>query len=256
MGPQTEHGAAPVITRGRRTRSSVGKTTLLLQPVATGVGASEIAAPSRGAIALDQAVDHIRAILTRTLAKGMEEVGAYLLRTFYGDDPATYHSQSPSKHVSLRALVERCGTMDLPVSATFLSTAIRMAVVARRLPAGASFTKLPVSHRVELLRLPPSDIEPVAAAALRAAMPVRELRKKVATLLVSPPRSRGRPRTPPLMQVSRGLAQALEIAEDVTPALNRAELARLTDAQRAQVKATLERTTQLLRQLTKLVSEE
>lgn len=161
----------------------------------------------------DEAARDIREILGRTLAKGMEEVGAYLLRTFYDDDIALYRARSSLKAAPLRALVERCGTMELPVSATFLSTSIRMAAIARQLPPSASFRKLPVSHRVELLRLPEREIEAVAARAIARELPVRELREHVSTILTS---TRAR-QAPPRRPASRALVKLLKALQRLLP---------------------------------------
>jgi hypothetical protein len=220
------------------------KTTLLLRAHEPEVGSPE---PDIG-----RAAEHIRWILSRTLARGMEDVGGYVLKTFYEDDPARYRSASAPGHLSLRALIERCGTIDLPMSATFLSTSIRMAVIARRLPQGASFTKLPVSHRVELLRLPESDIERVAITALRDRLPVRALRTTVAKLLVAKPPGRGRPPTPRLVQLSRALQRVVELppTAEIT-----AEIAALTPVQLRELRGSLRNTAELLSRLATMLND-
>ena len=204
---------------------------------------------------VDAAVAHIRSILNRTLARGMEEVGEYLLKTFFRDDPALY-TTTGARHLSLRALVERCGTIELPVSATFLSSSIRIAVVARRLPEGASFRKLPVSHRVELLRLPEERIEPVATDALRAQLAVRELRTRVTKMLVAQPHPRGRPRSPTIVRVSAALERAILDGDGATLAFDRTDAAGLTTAQKRKARAAIARVSALLRRLAELIGDE
>jgi hypothetical protein len=184
----------------------------------------------------------------------MDEIGTYVLEAFYENDIALYRSQSPSKHVSLRMLVERCGTIDLPISATFLSTSIRMAVVARALPRDASFSRLPVSHRVELLRLPPDEIEPFAADALRARLPVRELRTKVRTLLVASRGARRRRDASPLVRISKSLVRALEGGESV--GFDVADVARLSTAERASLREAAHRAKEILSRLSELVADD
>src|SRR5437868_5969033 len=87
---------------------------------------------------VERAVSHIRGELAKTVARGMDEVGRYLLQTFYDDDPELYFSASPNKHASLRLLIERCESMDFPVSRTFLANALRMAAVSKDLPRAAT----------------------------------------------------------------------------------------------------------------------
>ena len=72
---------------------------------------------------VERAVSHIRGELAKMVARGMDEVGRYLLQTFYDDDPELYFSASPNKHASLRLLIERCESIDFPVSRTFLANA-------------------------------------------------------------------------------------------------------------------------------------
>ena len=78
---------------------------------------------------VERTVSQIRDVLAKTVTRGMDEVGRYLLQAFYDDDPALYFSASPNKHASLRLLIERCESMDFPVSRTFLANALRMAAI-------------------------------------------------------------------------------------------------------------------------------
>jgi len=126
---------------------------------------------------VERAVSHIRDELTKTVTRGMDEVGRYLLQTFYDNDPELYFSASPSKHASLRLLIERCESMDFPVSRTFLANSLRMAAVSKDLPRAATFRRLPSSHRVELLRLKaPENVERLASKAISQKLSVQKLR--------------------------------------------------------------------------------
>jgi hypothetical protein len=129
---------------------------------------------------VERSVAHIRGLLAKTVTRGMEEVGRYVLREFYADDPELYLSASPNKHASLRLLIERCESLDFPVSRTFLANALRMAAVMKELPRSASFHRLPPSHRVELLRVKaPEQVERLAAKAVQTRLSVQKLRTLV-----------------------------------------------------------------------------
>lgn len=180
---------------------------------------------------VDQAVAHIQGVLGRTLSRGMMEIGSYLLDTFYDGDPALAHSSNPQKHASLRLLVQRCESISLPVSRTFLSNAIRMAAVAKLLPRRATFLRLPPSHRVELLRVKdPGRIEELAERCLELGLSVPKLRalvqQNMARLRI---RSvRGRRRKPPLIRALDTCAQLLRDGESGKQAFPRTELAELS----------------------------
>lgn len=80
---------------------------------------------------VDGVVEDIRAILAKTVARGMEDVGRLLLKRFFDDNPALYSSSSHAKHASLRLLLERADSMDLPVKRTFLANSLQMAAFSR-----------------------------------------------------------------------------------------------------------------------------
>jgi protein gp37 len=125
--------------------------------------------------------DEVRVILARTVVTGMEEVGALLLREFYGDNPVLYEQVNPQKHVSLNLLLAKCGSIDVPVRRTFLGSALRMAVLMRRLPGHARyFAQLPMSHRIEIMPLrDPERVEGMAATAIEKKLTVKKLRQAV-----------------------------------------------------------------------------
>lgn len=231
----------------RRVPAGIGSTRRLLRSVDS-PDADD--ASDDGAVFARTALE-IRGILVRTFHRGMEDVGECLLKTFYQNSPSVYRSSTPSKHASLRRLAKLAGTMELPVSATFLSTCIRMAVVARSLPRDASFMQLPISHRIELLRLPPEKIEAVATRVLEAQLPVHAVRTDVRKLLDSKPSGRGRPRTPMVLraaaEIERGLGRMVT-APGPGAAL---DLAVLSSTQRAQLERVIERADVTLRELRK-----
>lgn len=157
-----------------------------------------------------RATSEIRSILAKTIARGMEEVGRYLLREFYDDDPSLYRSTSHSKHASLRLLEAQCETLDLPVRRTFLANAIRIAVLSRELPQGAKFLELPPSHRVELLKLRSHDkIERVAARAVEGKLTVKRVREIVRKDRERNKTTRGRKAAPPPLAAIRSCVRAL-----------------------------------------------
>ena len=161
---------------------------------------------------VDRAVEHIRNVLGKTVARGMEEVGSYLLKEFYGNDPEAYYSSHPSKHASLRQLLDRCDTLDLPVKKTFLANAIRMAALVHELPRETQFLQLPASHRVELLKVKaPDRIEQLAARAVESKLTVAKLRDIVRKEKEKTKSPRGRK---PVPLVLRSLGAAVRMLRD------------------------------------------
>jgi hypothetical protein len=146
---------------------------------------------------VDLALTHIQTVIARTVTRGMLEIGEYLLETFYEGSPELFHSSRPRKHASLRLLVERCESLTLPVSRTFLGNALRMAAVAKELPAGATFLKLPPSHRIELLRVrDPEHLEQLARRCVDERLTVASLRRVVHEQLTITKTHSGRGRRP------------------------------------------------------------
>jgi hypothetical protein len=129
---------------------------------------------------VNRAVAHIRDVVSKTVTRGLDDIGTYLLREFYDNDPALYSSTSPGKHASLSMLMERCESLELPVSRTFLANALRMAAMTKQLPRAAIFHRLPPSHRVELLRVrAPEKLEQLASKAVEGKLSVQKLRTLV-----------------------------------------------------------------------------
>lgn len=191
-----------------------------------------------------KAVDHVRTILDATLKRGLEEVGVYLLETFYGNDPALYFSVSQHKHASISLLLSYCGSMALPVSRTFIANALRIAATARLLPKGSSFHRLPPSHRVELVRFrEPEQIEKLASRAVEKELSVEKLRELVhkehERQVADGPR-RGRRPTPIILRMLSVCMKTLRNAETGRLAATKGDLKDLNDDQREQATKELE----------------
>lgn len=188
---------------------------------------------------VEDSVEHIRQILTKTVTRGMDEVGRYLLKEFYDDKPELYFSLSPTKHASLRMLVDRCESLELPVRRTFLANALRMTAITRGLPRNATFHRLPPTHRVELLRVrAPEKIERLASRAVDGKLTAKKLR-----LLVQQTEKQagvGRKRTPSVVRGLRACLRAIRDEDTGRLAYRRRDITALTDEQRALGKAALE----------------
>ena len=185
---------------------------------------------------VERAVSHIRDELAKTVTRGMDEVGRYLLQTFYDDDPELYLSASPNKHASLRLLIERCESMDFPVSRTFLANALRMAAVSKGLPRAATFRRLPSSHRIELLRLKaPENVERLASRAISQKLSVQKLRALIQKEVErnSAGSDRGRKRTPKVLRAIEACLRALRDEETGKLLVRRSDVDDMTEEQLA-----------------------
>lgn len=191
---------------------------------------------------VDRAVAHIRDVVSKTVARGLDDVGAYLLREFYDDDPSLYLSSSPGKHASLSMLIERCESLELPVSRTFLANALRMAAIQKQLPRAATFHRLPPSHRVELLRVrAPEKLERLASKVVEGKLSVQKLRTLVQKEQdkSKDTKERGRRRSPEVLKAITGCLRLLHDEESGKPLFHRGDVTALTDAQRAEADAAL-----------------
>jgi hypothetical protein len=191
---------------------------------------------------VERAVSHIRDVVAKTVARGLDDVGSYLLREFYDDDPALYLSASPSKHASLSMLVERCESLELPVSRTFLANALRMASVTKQLPRAATFHKLPPSHRVELLRVrAPEKLERLASKVVEGKLSVQKLRtlEQKEQDRSNEASGRGRKRSPEVLKAIESCLRVLRDEETGKLLFHRSDVAELTDEQQARADAAL-----------------
>jgi len=187
---------------------------------------------------VDEASAWISSKIAVTLNRGAQEIGEYVLARFFGGDPILAKSQNPHKNASFRALSERCGTAELPVSKTWLNNAVGVAVMIRRLPEpSGAFKALPPSFQASLLPLrDPTKVEKVASVVTTKELSVRELKKVVAEECAKTPKdtSRGRPSTPAIAKaVSRSLR--LFSWEGNKRAFSRAEVDELDDDQRKDI---------------------
>jgi hypothetical protein len=101
---------------------------------------------------INDAVNFINEKANETLYRGSEEIGAYLLKRFFGNDIAVASSRNPHKPASYTALCQRA---DLAVHPATLSLMVRVAAQEvyfkqkRFNAAGLSYT-----HKAELVKLP------------------------------------------------------------------------------------------------------
>lgn len=190
---------------------------------------------------VDLAVSHIRDVVSKTVARGLDDVGTYLLREFYDDDPALYLSASPSKHASLSTLIERCESLELPVSRTFLANALRMAAVTKQLPRAATFHKLPPSHRIELLGVrAPEKLERLASKVVEGKLSVQKLRTLVQKEQEKgKDTARGRKRSPEVLKAIEACLRVLRDEGTGKLLFHRSDVTEMTDEQQAKADAAL-----------------
>jgi hypothetical protein len=179
-----------------------------------------------------------------------------LLREFYDDDPELYRSTSPMKHASLSLLIERCESLELPVSRTFLANALRVAAVQKQLPRGAMFRSLPPSHRVELVRVgEPDKIERLASKAIGGRLSVQKLRTLVQREQdKAKGAQRGRKRSPEVLKAIERCLRALRDEESGKLLFQRSDVSGLTDEQQAKALAALSSLAQRVAELRCILS--
>lgn len=185
---------------------------------------------------VDEAAARLKALAFNTMVKGVADMGAYLLDTFYDGDPELYRSAAPGKHASLRLLMERCESVDVPVSRTLLARALMIAARIREMPSNSVFSTLPPSHQAELVRIRSIEkIERLAERARSDGMSVIRLRAAVRKAV--PKSNRGRKPTPTVLRVLetcvRGLRDdetgRLSIRKEQVLDLNEEQLAHARD---------------------------
>jgi hypothetical protein len=189
---------------------------------------------------VERSTAHIRGIITKTVTRGLDEVGDYLLKAFFDDDPEVYYAGTPTTHASLRKLFERCESMELPVSKTYLVNALRMAAVTRALPHSATFNRLPPSHRVELLRVrAPEKLERLAARAVEGKLSVQKLRTLVQKTEERDKAKPGRGRTPAprVLKAIEGCLRLLRDEETGKLLFRQADVAEMTEEQHTRAAA-------------------
>lgn len=188
---------------------------------------------------VNEAAAWISAKVAATLRRGAQDVGEYVLDTFFSSDPELAKSKNPQKNASYRALAERCGTTELPISKTWLNNAVGVAVMLRRLPEAASFKELPPSYQETLLPLrDPAKVEKLAKQAAANDLSFRALRRVVAEERAKAPKdgSRGRP---PIPAVIKALNHSLMLfaSSGNKRAFSKSEIQGLDRQQRRHAKA-------------------
>ena len=187
---------------------------------------------------IDRAVAHIREVVARTVSRGLDDIGTYLLREFYDNDPELYFSRSTSKHASLNMLIERCESLELPVSRTFLGNALRLAAVTKQLPRASTFRQLPPSHRVELLRVrEPEKLEQLASKVVEGGLSVQKVRMLVQEEHGKEASGSGRKRSPEILRAAEACLRVLRNEETGRLLFRRSDVAKMSDEQRAKVDA-------------------
>jgi hypothetical protein len=202
---------------------------------------------------VDEAAAWIRVKVAATLRHGAEDVGEYVLDSFFSGDPELAKSRNPRKNASFRALADKCGTPELPVSKTWLNNAVGIAVMLRRLPEdGSAFRTLPWSYQETLLPLrDPRRVEMVAEQATKKELSFRELRKVVSTERSREPKldNRGRPPVPPIIKTLNRSLTLLAIVRSER-GISRSEIRALNARQRI---AAMSSAKELIGKLNKLV---
>ncbi len=206
---------------------------------------------------VDEAVGKIKSILDDTVAKGALSVGEYVLKTFFDDDLEQVRSRDAKKAASFRALAERCGTAELPISKSWLHAAVSVVAMRRDLPQAENFKALPPSHQTALLPLreKPDTAEKLAQRAINKNLSVRDLRVAVSEEVAkardddAPPR--GRPRTPTVVRTLDRTAALFDLAGG-RRAFTKAEVSELDDEQ---ARAALKTAKTLLTRLEDLIGK-
>jgi hypothetical protein len=104
---------------------------------------------------VDAAVKFINEKANETLYKGSEEIGAYILEKFFGNDIDQATSKNPRKPESYRAL---CTHPDLVLKPEALSVMVRVAAQEKFfLDKKLDVKKLSYSHKAELVKLGNND---------------------------------------------------------------------------------------------------
>ncbi|MCL2778722.1 MAG: hypothetical protein FWD73_12025 [Polyangiaceae bacterium] len=187
---------------------------------------------------VERAVAHIREVVARTVSRGLDDIGTYLLQEFYDNDPELYFSSRSSKHASLSMLIERCESLELPVSRTFLSNALRLAAVTKQLPRASNFRQLPPSHRVELLRVrAPEKLEQLASKVVEGGLSVQKVRMLVQKEHGKEASEPGRKRSPEILKAAEACLRVLRNEETGKLLFRRSDVANMTGEQRAKVDA-------------------
>jgi len=142
---------------------------------------------------VEDACSHITSTLERTLFKGMIEVGQYVLKTFFDNDPKVARSRSRKKGASFRLLTDRCDTDALPVGKSWLFNAVGLAIKDVELEGKSdAYAQLTPTHKVKLLPVKnPEDVDQLAQQVLEEGLTTRQLQERVSGIVAEQPRGPG-----------------------------------------------------------------
>lgn len=127
---------------------------------------------------VEAAVSFINEKLQETVYRGSEQIGAYLLDTFFDGDVKRASSRNPKKGTSFRKLCQRD---DLLVSPAALSIMVRVAAQEKFfVEKEFDSSSLSYRHKSELVKMPNDDEKlRLAKEAIRAGLPSRALAERV-----------------------------------------------------------------------------
>lgn len=203
---------------------------------------------------VQKSVEWIRETLAKTLHKGAMDVGGYVFDNFFDGDVERVRSRNPLKNASFRKLAERCGTPDLPISATWLYNSVNIVVMDRLLPKTATaYRQLPPSHQEALVRLRDlGKVERFAERAYKKGLSVRDLKAVVKEELSKEEKDpRGRKPKPLIIKtLSRSLK--LFTLESGRKSFRKTDVEQLSDAEK---KLALKTAADLINSLQNLVSK-
>ena len=80
----------------------------------------------------------------------MFEIGRYLLKNFFDDDPSKVQDRSPNKAVSLRKLADH---PDINIPLSGLSRAVDLAIHEKQMASVSTSKHLTAFHKIELCRI-------------------------------------------------------------------------------------------------------
>jgi hypothetical protein len=199
----------------------------------------------------------IRSKVAATVKRGAMEVGEYVLGKFFLNSPDLVRSKDPRKSASFRALANRCGTPELPVSKTWLNNAVGIALMTRLLPEkDQAFRALPPSYQESLLPLvDPVQVERVAKQASVKKMTFRQLRQLVAKerAKMTTPRTKS-VAMPRLLELLESWLRCLDIDHDRS-SIARANVEELSEEQREQALRQVSRLIDALECLVRLLRQ-
>ncbi len=129
---------------------------------------------------IEGAVTHLRPMLEGAVTRAIDEVGDFLFTWFFGGCFERYRDTHRG-HVSLDVVLAYCGSVELWLSRTYLSNALRLAAFRVERPeVGPAYHKLSPSHRIELLRLDDdAEITEIANQSLEGSYTVLDVRRAV-----------------------------------------------------------------------------